>query len=159
MHLTVGNVLRTLIHSEPPRTHGDVKTLIERALATTSHALRTNVSQVTGYSPGALAFHRDMLLDIPLIIDLQQIRNKRQISVDENLRRVNAKWSSYDYQPGQKILKKKHEYTKLGERWDGPFEISKVHVNGNVIVNLREGVTERLNIRRIKPYKPPTSDP
>ena len=100
-----------------------------------------------------------MLLDIPLIIDLQQIRNKRQISVDENLRRVNAKRSSYDYQPGQKILKKKHEYTKIGERWDGPFEISKVHVNGNVTVNLREGVTERLNIRRIKPYKPPSSDP
>ena len=56
-------------------------------------------------------------------------------------------------------MKKKHEYTKLGERWDGPFEINKVHVNGNVTVNLREGVTERLNIRRIKPYKPPTSDP
>ena len=43
--------------------------------------------------------------------------------VDENLRRINAKRSSYDYQPGQKILKKKHEWTKLGERWDGPFEI------------------------------------
>ena len=60
------------------------------------------MSQVTGYSPGALAFHRDVLLDIPLIIDLQQIRNKRQISVDENPRRVNAKRSSFDYQPGQK---------------------------------------------------------
>ena len=35
------------------------------------------------------------------------------------------KRSSYDYQPGQKILKKKHEWTKLGERWDGPFEIKK----------------------------------
>ena len=129
MHLTVGNVLRTLIHANPPRTLGDAKTLIDSALATTSHALRTNVSQVTGYSPGALAFHRDMLLDIPLIIDLQQIRNKRQISVDENLRRVNAKRSSFDYQPGQKILKKNHEYTKFGERWDRPFEISKIHLN------------------------------
>ena len=60
MYLTVGNVLRTLIHSEPPRTLGDAKAMIDSALATTSHALRTNVSQVTGYSPGALAFHRDM---------------------------------------------------------------------------------------------------
>ena len=32
---------------------------------------------------------------------------------------------SYDYQPGQKILKKKHGWTKLGERRDGPFEIKK----------------------------------
>ena len=54
-------------------------------------------------------------------------------------------------------MKKKLEYTTLGERWDGSFEINKVHVNGNVTINLREGVTERLNIRRIKPYKPPTS--
>ena len=44
--------------------------LIDSALATSSHAVRTNISQVTGYSPGALAFHRDMLLDVPLVIDL-----------------------------------------------------------------------------------------
>ena len=79
--------------------------------------------------------------------------------VGENLRRINAKRSSYDYQPGQKLLKKKHEWTKLGERWDEPFEIKKVHVNGNVTIVLRQGVTERLNVRRIKPYKPSTSDP
>ena len=42
-------------------------------------------------------------------------------------------------------MKKKHEYTKLGERWDGRFEINKVHVNDNVTINLREDVTERLN--------------
>ena len=125
MHLTVGNVLRTLLHADPPRTLNDAKMVIDSALATASHAVRTNVSQVTGYSPGALAFHRDMLLDVPLIIDLVQIRNKRQVTVDENLRRINAKRSSYDYQPGQKILKKKHEWTKLGERWNGPFEIKK----------------------------------
>ena len=39
------------------------------------------------------------------------------------------------------------------------FGLNKVHVNGNVTVNVREDVTERLNIRRIKPYKPPSSDP
>ena len=58
-----------------------------------------------------------------------------------------------------KKLRKKYEYTKLGERWDGPFGINEVHVNGNVTINPREGVAERLNIRRIKPHKPPTNDP
>ena len=73
MHLTEGNVLRTLIHSAPPRTLNGAKIVIDSVLATTSHAFRFNVSQVTGYSLGALAFHRDMLLDIPLKIDLLQI--------------------------------------------------------------------------------------
>ena len=62
--------------------------------------------------------------------------------VDENLRRINAKRSSYDYRPGQKILKKEHEWTKLGKRWDESFEIKKVQINGNVTINLRQGVTE-----------------
>ena len=70
MHQTVGNVLRTLIHETQPRTLGDAKLTIDKALATASHTIRTNISQVTGHSPGALAFHRDMLLDIPLLVDL-----------------------------------------------------------------------------------------
>ena len=103
IHLTVGNVWRTLIHSEPPRTLNVAKTVIDSELAPTSHALRTNVSQVTGYSPGALAFRRDMILDIPLVIDVLQKRNKRQISIDGNLARINAKRRSYDYKPRQRI--------------------------------------------------------
>ena len=129
MHLTVGNVLRTLIHSEPPRGLADAEMIIDSALATVSHVIRTNVSQVTGHSPGALAFHRDMMLDVPL----------------GNLRRINVKGSSYAYQPGVNI-KKKHEYTKLGRRWDGLVEINITHANGNATVNLRESVIERLNI-------------
>ena len=35
---------------------------------------------------------------------------------------------------------KKHKHTKLGEIWDGPFEIDKIHVLGNVTVNLRDGM-------------------
>ena len=98
-----------------------------------------------------------MLLDVPIVADLMAIRERRQLSVDENLRRVNAKCSSYDYQPGQQVLKKRHEYTKMGERWDGPFPIRRVHVNGNVTIALRAGVTERINIRRVKPYRPSTA--
>ena len=45
---------------------------------------------------------------------------------------------------------------KLGERWEGPYTIQKIHVNGNVTVQLQTGVTERLNIGRVKPYYEPT---
>ena len=156
MHQTVGNVLRTLVHENRPRTLKHAQILIDRALSTCLHAVRSNVSQVTGYSPGALAFHRDMFLDVPLIADLLAIRDRRQLAVDANLRRVNSKRTSYDYQPGQTVLKERHEWTKLGERWDGPFKIEKVHVNGNVTIALRGGVTERIHIRRVKPYHDPT---
>ena len=33
--------------------------------------------------------------------------------------------------------------------------VEKVHVNGNVTIS--KGTTERLNIRKIKPYKPPAN--
>ena len=69
MHQTVGNILQTLIHTESPGTLADAKILIHGALATASHAIRFIVLQVTGYSPGALAFQRDMLLDILFIIN------------------------------------------------------------------------------------------
>lgn len=158
MHQTVGSVLRALVHSDPPRTLKDAQSLVDHALATAGHAVRTNISQVTGYSPGALAYHRDMLMDVPLVADLMAIRDRRQLSVDENLRRVNARRSSYDYQPGQLVLKKRHEWTKLGERWDGPYEIKRVHVNGNITIQLSESVTERINIRRVKPYHQSTEE-
>ena len=159
MHQTVANVLKTKIQAHPPRTLGDARALVDEALATASHAIRSNVSQVTGYSPGALAFHRDMFLDVPLVVDLMAIRERRQLAVDANLRRVNAKRTSYDYQVGQKVLKKRHEWSKLGEKWDGPFSIERVHVNGNITIAIRDGVTERLNIRRVKPYHEPTVPP
>ena len=73
MHREVGNILRCLIHSNPPRTLANAKALVDSALATTMHVLRTNISQSTGNSPGALAFHRDMIMDISLQADMRAI--------------------------------------------------------------------------------------
>ena len=39
------------------------------------------------------------------------------------------------------------------------LKLKKVHVDENVTIDPRKGVTERPNIRRIEPYRPPTSDP
>ena len=49
MHQTVGSVLQTLIHTEPPGTLADSKILIDSALATASYyAIRTNIL-ITSY--------------------------------------------------------------------------------------------------------------
>jgi hypothetical protein len=40
------------------------------------------------------------------------------------------KQCQYDFTPGQKVLKKLHDPTKLGVRTTGPYTIEQAHVNG-----------------------------
>ena len=152
MHQDVGNVLTCLIKSNPPHTLADAKRLVDSALATTMHTLRSNVSRATGNSPGAFAFHRDMIMNVPYQADLRAIHARRQLQVDDDLHRANARRYGFDYQPGQQVLKKRHAFKKLGDRWSGPYTVQNAHVNGNVTIELIPGVTERINIRRVKPY-------
>ena len=153
MHQTVGNILRTLLYSNPPKNMTQARDIIDDALATAMHAMRTTVATTIGSTPGALAFSRDMFLNIPLIADWQTIAQRREHHVNDNLRRANARRRQYDYAAGQKVLKKVHDPTKLGVRTDGPYVVRRVHVNGNLTIELRPGVTERINIRRIVPYR------
>ena len=155
MHQTVGNVLRTVLHSmdRPPKDLTVARDLIDDALATAAHSMRTNVCTTLKSSPGALVYARDMFLNVPLMADWQMIASKRQQLVNESLRKANAKRRSYDYAVGNKVLKKIWKPTKLGKRTEGPFDVARVHTNGNVTLQLNSAVTERVNIRRIIPYR------
>ena len=153
MHQTVGNVLRTLLHVRPPENTTNAKELIDEALSTTMHSMRASVHTTLGGSPGSLVFNRDMFLNIPLIADWHAITTKREHLVNENLRRANKKRRRFDYTINQQILKKLHEPTKLGNRTTGPYSIKQVHANGTITIELREGVTERINIRHVIPYR------
>ena len=58
MHQTVGNVLRTLLHGEKARGE-TADEIIDNALATVTHTLRTAISRSLNFnSPGELAFRR-----------------------------------------------------------------------------------------------------
>jgi hypothetical protein len=85
MHQTVGNVLRTLVHAHPPQNMTQARDIIDDALATAMHAMHTTVATTLGSAPGALAFSRDMLLNVPLIADWQAIARVREHHVNENL--------------------------------------------------------------------------
>ena len=159
MQQTVGNVLRVLLYSNPPKNMTQARDIMDDALATAMHAMRTVVATSLGSTPGALAFSRDMLLNIPLVADWKAITRAREQRVNENLRRENAKRRSYDYEQGQKVLKLVHKPTKLGRRTFGPFTIQRVHVNGNITMQLRPGLSERINVRRVIPYHEPTMPP
>ena len=115
--------------------------------------MRVGIHTTLGSSPGSLVFNRDMFLNIPLIADWHAITLKREHLIHENLLRENQKRRRYDYVPQQQVLKKRWKPRKLDERTSGPYRVLQTHVNGTVTIELRPGVSERLNIRRIIPYK------
>ena len=153
MHQTVGNVLRTLLHGEPPQNIATAKDFVDEALSIAMHAMRVGIHTTLGSSPGNLVFNRDMFLNIPLIADWHAITLRREHLINENLTRDYQKRRRYNYLPQQCILKKCWKPRKLDERTSGPCRVLQTHVNGTVTIELRPGVSERLNIQRIIPYK------
>jgi transposase InsO family protein len=153
MHQTAANVLRTLLHSHPPQNALQAGALIDSALATTMHATRASIHRTLRTTPGALVFQRDMFLNIPLIANLQTIRDRRQVLINENLRRQNLKRRSFDYTAGQSVMVKVPSPGKLDQRVTGPFLIHQVHNNGTLTIQRNPHVRERINVRRLIPYR------
>jgi hypothetical protein len=151
IHQTMGNVLRKLLHGEPPQNIADAKEFVDEALSIAMHAMRAGIHSTLGSSPGSLVFNRDMFLNISLIANWHAITQKREHLIHENLIRENQKRRRYDYLPGQRILKKCWKPRKLDARTSGPYRVLQTHVNGTVTIELRPGVSERLNIRRVIP--------
>ncbi len=69
MHQTVTNVLRTLVHSNPPQNMTQARDIIDDALAIAIHAMQTTVPTTLGSTLDVLAYVQDMFLNVPLIAD------------------------------------------------------------------------------------------
>jgi hypothetical protein len=151
MHQTVNNVLRTLVHTNPQQYMTQVRDILDDALATAMHAMQTAIATTLGSTLGALAFAQDMFLNVPLIAFWQAIVRTGEHHVNKNLQCANRKQRQFDYAPGQQVLKKVHDATKLGVRTEGPYTIECIHVNGNLTILLHERITERINICRVLP--------
>ena len=103
LHQTVANALRPLLHAHPPVNYDEAGLIIDTALQTAAYSARATIHGTLKISPGALVFHRDMFLDIPLIADLELIRQRRQALIDEQLVRQNRRRISHDYQPNDEV--------------------------------------------------------
>ena len=91
-----------------------------------------------------------------MVADLALIQNNRQVLIDENLRRQNLKQRTYDYQVGQQVLVLNsaiHPKKLDPIAPEGPFSIIQVHVNGTVTIQKGAHVTERINIRHLRPFR------
>ena len=151
MHQTVGNSLRAMVAMNPPDGINTANQLVDSALANCMFATRTALHGGIKASPGSLAFGRDMILDIPVISDWLFIQQRRQQLIDERLIAANRKRFSYDYQPGQEVLKLAYKPDKLEPRATGPYPIEAVHTNGTLTIRKDPHTVERLSIWRVSP--------
>ena len=156
VHKSVGAVIRMQVQAHPPTTVQEATQLVDRALATAMHATRcASHSSLNHYSPGGLAFRRDMYLDIPLIADIITLNNLRQQGIDRRLLKANAKRRQHEFTVGQLVLIRRNlkASDKILSTFRGPYPIVQVHTNGTVTLQLNQHVRERINIRRLVPYR------
>ena len=73
------------MNESPPRNSCDTKEIVDTALATDMHVMRTNVATTLEGSPGSLVFSRDMFYNVPLIADWHVITQRREHHVNKNL--------------------------------------------------------------------------
>lgn len=153
MHQTVGNNLRAMVRLNPPEGVVTANQMVDTALANCLYATRAAFHSSLQGTPGSLAFGRDMVLDIPVIADWLTIQQNRQQLIDQRLIAANRKKFSYDYQVGDEVLKLVYNPDKLSTRAEGPYSIDTVHANGTVTIRLNQHTLERINIRRLRPYR------
>jgi transposase InsO family protein len=154
MHLVIGNILRTRFNNHMAPAFTTAAQVVDNALAACCHAMRCAASKsLSNNTPGEVVFGRDMLLDLPVIVDLLLIRDKRQLLINDNLRRTNSKRREFDYHVNQEVLLKASSSKKLDIKAEGPFRITQVYTNGTVEIQLTPTVRERLNVRRLIPFR------
>jgi transposase InsO family protein len=86
LHQSVTNILQIILSQNLPDNIANVGELVDTVIATSLHAACSTIHRTLGVSPGGLAFHQDMLLDIPLFSDFHLICDQQQVTINENLR-------------------------------------------------------------------------
>jgi transposase InsO family protein len=109
IHKTIAQVLRVVTAAKNPKSIHEGEQVIHKTVATAMHACRCACSSSLGSnSPSALAFNRNMFLDIPLYAHILAICNNQQLLVDKRLIRKNAKRIRHDYTVGDLVWKKNY---------------------------------------------------
>ena len=155
IHSTIGLIFRTLVHAHPPTSRADAYHLIEDSIAQTIlAACSVSHGALNHLSPGAVVFGQDMLLDLPFTANILALQDLRQKQIDKRLLSANRKRIFRDWKVDEQVLVRNAitAADKLKPTYKGPYGIIQVHTNGNVTIQHNNGVQERINIRRLKPF-------
>ena len=89
-HCSMGQLLRTILENNSPRSMAEMNIAINNALAQTMHAMQcSSNTSLQGLAPGLIVFGRDMLLNIPIATDIISISENRQLQTDLRLQQEN----------------------------------------------------------------------
>ena len=113
-------------------TYKDAQHVMDHAIAASIHATCCAINHTMQHSPGEIVFQRHMLLDIPVIADLVAIRERRQLLIDENLRRQNKKRIDHHYKVGDWVMIKVYNPKKGNDRLHSPYKIHETRTNGTL---------------------------
>ena len=144
LHQSISNTLQTMLHTYPPDTIDQANDIMDTCFATAAHASKVAIHCTLNMSPGALVFQRDMILNIPLITDLLQLHEWRQVIIDEWLWCANLHCRTLDYQPGDQILILTNNLTTLQSCGIG-------HTNGTTIFQCTPHSVEDIINHQVKP--------
>ena len=153
LHQTVTNILHSTLYATPLDNQLEAELLVDTALQKAAYAMRATVHTTLKVTPGSLVYQRDMILNIPVVVDLLNITARRQQIIDEQTMAENRKQISHDYQPDDQVLVLVYKPDKLEPCACGPYCILHTHVNGTVTIRRSPTVTECINIRRLRPYQ------
>ena len=133
----VHQVLMTMLHTAKlDMAMSVVPSDIDAFLTNTAWAICSTYHMVLTASPGAAIFGRDMLFDIPYIVDWNKIGEYRQRQTDHNTERENRLRIDYDYKIGDKVIVRKNGILRKSESpyHREPWTITSVHTNGTIRV-------------------------
>ena len=142
------NAIKTSLRAETETiaNEEDANKIVDRLLASAQHAVCVWIHKTHGLLPGSAVFKRDMPLPIPIIVNLQTLQNERQILIDKNNLKENARRKQHDCNVGDQILIIAFKPNALKDRAKGPHTISQVHTDGTVSYMLNEEVIDQINI-------------
>ncbi|MGH7954385.1 MAG: integrase, partial [Gloeomargaritales cyanobacterium] len=151
-HQVIGDMLRT---KELSRVHLPPEHPFDDVIPQIGYALRSTVHSVLQASPGQLVFGRDMILNRRFTPDWERIAVRRIQQIEHNNERENRKRTLHNYQVEDLVLVEHgRPGPKISRRTEGPFAVVNVFTNGTVAIQRNPAITERINVRRIRPFYP-----
>ena len=157
LNQTIGNMIRANTSGQQNPHFANIDAYIDSLLSDVIHGVRSTVHSTFRISPGSLVFNRDMILPIPIHADFAALRNRRQDLIDRNAIRENNKRIHHDYRVNDEVYVINNQLrfgSKLTNTTRGPYTVAQVFTNGTVNLRLANNMLERINIRRLRPYRP-----
>ena len=149
MHQTINTMIAISLQENPPRSFEESAQLVSRKCAAAQYAIRATVHSRLHYSPGELAFGRNMLHHFSSQVDWNQLLKHRQGLINQSNMRENMRRQTHDYAVNDLvlILNKETPRGKLSPSAlpEGLWRIQQVHTHGTVTI-VRNSYMERMNI-------------